>query len=85
MESEGAEMSTPDFFLHKIDISKIKHLSEKFVVMHSRDDDSIPYEQGVEISKDLNAKLLTYTDRGHFSKLENAPYVLKVLRKELRF
>src|SRR3972149_1258045 len=28
----------PDFFVNKIDISKIKSLSEKFIVMHSKDD-----------------------------------------------
>lgn len=75
----------PDFFAHKVDISKIKLLSEKFVVMHSKDDDSIPYEQGIEIAKDINAELITYTDRGHFYKPKNAPYILQVLRKEVNF
>ena len=73
----------PDFFVHKIDVSKIRPLAEEFVVMHSKDDSSIPYEQGVKTSKDLNAKLITYTDRDHFSEPENASYILKVLRKEL--
>ncbi|OGK09943.1 hypothetical protein A2767_01015 [Candidatus Roizmanbacteria bacterium RIFCSPHIGHO2_01_FULL_35_10] len=73
----------PDFFVNKIDISKIKSLSEKFIVMHSKDDNSIPYQQGVEITQDLEAELITYSDRSHFYKPENAPYVLEVLRKEL--
>lgn len=73
----------PDFFRHKIDIRKIKPLVGKFIVMHSKDDDSIDYEQGVEIAEDLNAELITYNDRGHFYKPENAPYVLEVLKKEL--
>ena len=75
----------PDFFQHKINISGIKPLVDKFIVMHSRDDSSIPYEQGVEIATDLNAELKTYQGRDHFSKPKNASYVLKVLKKELRF
>ena len=75
----------PDFFEYKIDISKIKSLANKFIIMHSKDDSSISYEQGVEIFRDLNAKLITYTDRDHFSEPENAPYILETLRKELIF
>jgi predicted alpha/beta hydrolase family esterase len=73
-----------DFFEHLIDIDSIKSLVEKFVVMHSKDD-PLDYEQGVEIAKQLNAILITYEDRGHFSDAENAPIVLGVLRKELAF
>ena len=73
-----------DFFEHLIDIDSIKPLVEKFVVMHSTDD-SLDYEQGVEIAKELGAKLITYEDRGHFSGSENAPIVLEALRKELDF
>lgn len=75
----------PDFFEHTIDLEKIKPLVGEFIVMHSKDDDSIPYEQGVEIAKDLNAELVTYEDRGHFSNPDNAPYVLEELRKKLNF
>lgn len=75
----------PDFFIHKINLEEIKPLVEKFIVMHSRDDDSIPYEQGEEIAKDLNTELITYEDRGHFFKPENAPVILEELRKELHF
>ena len=75
----------PDFFEHKIDIEKIKPLVGKFIVMHSKDDDSIPYEQGVEIAHDLNAELLTYEGRFHFSEPENAPIIFEELRKELQF
>ena len=74
----------PDFFEHLIDIDSIKPLVEKFVVMHSKDD-PLDFEQGVEIAKELNAKLITYEDKGHFNGSENAPIVLEVLRKELDF
>ena len=74
-----------DFFDYKIDLLKVKPLVGKFVIMHSKDDDSIAYEQGVEIANDLGAKLLTYEDRGHFFDPQNAKTVLQVLRKELNF
>lgn len=75
----------PDFFTHKIDLEKIKPLVGKFIVVHSKDDSSIAYEQGVEISKDLGAKLITCESRDHLSEPENASYVLELIRKELIF
>lgn len=74
----------PDFFEHKIDIDLVKTLSEKFVVMHSKDD-PLDYEQGAEIAKDLDAKLITYENRGHFDDPKNSDYILKALREELSF
>jgi len=73
------------FFDHEIDLGKIKPLVKKFIVMHSKDDDSIEYKQGVEIAKNLDAELITYEDKGHFFEPEYAPVVLEVLRKELKF
>ncbi len=74
-----------DFFGHKIDLEKIKPLVGKFIVLHSKDDDSIDYKQGAEIAKDLNAELVTYEDKGHFFKPECAADVLAQVRKELKF
>lgn len=73
------------FFEHTIDLEKIKPLVKKFIVMHSKDDDSIEYEQGIEIAKGLDAELITYENKGHFFKPEYAPTVLEELRKELKF
>ena len=61
-----------DFFDYAIDIGKIKKLANKFVVAHSKDDDSIDYSQGVEISRELGAELITYENMGHFSGSENS-------------
>jgi predicted alpha/beta hydrolase family esterase len=69
---EDAGGNFVDFFEYKLDIEKIKKLANKFIVVHSKDDNSIPYTQGVEISKDLGAKLITYDDKGHFSGEQNA-------------
>ncbi len=70
--------SFADFFDYALDIEKIKKLANKFIVVHSKDDDLIPYEQGVKISQDLGAKLITYEDRSHFSGEENAEANAKV-------
>lgn len=75
----------PDFFEHEIDIEKIKSFAKKFIVMHSKDDSSIDYHQGMEIAKDLGAELIMFEGRDHFSEPDNAPYVLEVLKKELSF
>jgi len=72
-----------DFFEYSLDLEKIKKLAKQFIVMHSKDDSSIDYSQGLEISKELGAKLITYEDRGHFSAPENYPYVLDALKRIL--
>lgn len=74
-----------DFFSHKIDIDRIRPLAGKFIVIHSKDDSSIPYQQGVEIADDLDAKLITYEGRDHLFEPENAPFVFSELRRELDF
>lgn len=75
----------PDFFDRKINLEEIKPLVGKFIVMHSREDSSIPYEQGMEIAKDLQAELITFENQDHFSEPKNAPIILEELRKELQF
>ena len=76
----------PSFFEHKIDLSKIKPLSDSWTIMHSKDDSSLEYNQhGVALSKEMGIKLNTYQDKNHFCKPENAQYVLKELREELKF
>lgn len=61
-----------DFFDYSLDIEKIKKLANKFIVVHSKDDGSIDYKQGVEISNELGAELRTYENMGHFSGEERA-------------
>ena len=75
----------PDFFEYGLDIEAIRKLADKFVVIHSVDDDSIDYKQGKEIAEQLGAKLITLEGRKHMSAPDNAPYILKDLRKELDF
>ena len=60
------------FFEYKLDIKKIKNLANHFIVIHSKDDDTIDYQQAVDISKELGARLITYNHAGHFSGKENA-------------
>ena len=70
-----------DFFEHKINLSEIKKLSPKLIVMHSKDDQRIPFEQGRELAAELGADLALYEDKRHFSRPENAVDVLEQLKK----
>jgi predicted alpha/beta hydrolase family esterase len=76
-----------DFFDYSVDIDKIKKLANKFIVAHSRDDDALDYHQGVEISKELGAQLVTYENMGHFGGEEraeaNAEAFLKLIKSVL--
>ncbi len=60
------------------DFSKIKQHCADFVVFHSKDDQWVPYEAGVENAEGLGARLLTFTDRGHFGKeISEVPELLE--------
>lgn len=73
----------PDFFTHQIDITAIKPLVGEFIVLHSTDDDSISYDQGVTIARDLDAKMITFKDKKHFTDPSSASTIFNVLQQEL--
>lgn len=73
----------PDFFNHTVDLKVVKNCSKKFIVLHSKDDSSIPYEQGVEIAKDLSAKLIHFDDRDHFTEPGDAQPIFDVLQQKI--
>lgn len=75
----------PDFFTHKINVDKVRSLVGHSYVLHSKNDSSIPLEQGEEIAKDLHAKLIISEDRDHFSDPTNAPYIFSVLKDKIGF
>ncbi|XLQ19662.1 MAG: alpha/beta fold hydrolase [Candidatus Moraniibacteriota bacterium] len=52
------------------DFEKIKQHCDDFVVLHSHDDDWVPFEHGEKNAKGLDAKFLKFDNKGHFgSKL----------------
>lgn len=77
-----------DFFDYALDIEKIKKLANKFIVIHSKNDDSIDYQQAVDISNELGIKLITHTNMGHFSGEEgsekNAQYFVKLIKSAIK-
>ena len=74
----------PDFFDYAVDTEKVKKLAHKFIVVHSKDDDSIDYSQGKQIAEELGAKLITYNHMGHFAGEENAEQNAKVFLEVVR-
>jgi predicted alpha/beta hydrolase family esterase len=74
----------PDFFEYKIDLKKVKKLAKKWTILHSKDDYSLDYEQhGVALSKEMEVKLITFENRSHFTKAEDAEAVFGVLKNEI--
>jgi predicted alpha/beta hydrolase family esterase len=71
------------FFEREVDLKKVKSTGAKFIVMHSKDDPWANYEWGVENARALDAQLLTYEDRGHFFKPENAVFVMEIIKQLL--
>lgn len=67
------------FFTEKgYDFQKIKYHCNDFVVLHSKDDEWVPFEAGVENAVGLGAKFLQFNNRGHFGKkVDSIPELLK--------
>ncbi|HBG81406.1 TPA: hypothetical protein DDW69_01050 [candidate division CPR2 bacterium] len=51
---------------------EFKPLVKKFVINHSKDDQTISYKQGVKLAKDLGIKLISTAGRGHINKENQA-------------
>lgn len=73
-----------NFFEYHLDLEKIKKLANRFIVVHAKDDESIDYQQGVDISEKLGAELITYEDKGHLggegTAEENARIFLETIK-----
>lgn len=80
--------SYADFFEYSLNIEKIKKLTNKFIIVHSKDDDLIDYQQAVDISKELGVELITYENASHFSgeneAEKNAEYFLGFIKSALK-
>lgn len=77
------EETNHGFYTNKgYDFEKIKSHCDEFVVLHSRDDEWVPFEAGVKNAEGLHAEFITFDDKGHFGKLTpEVPEVLKVCIK----
>jgi hypothetical protein len=63
------------------DFAKISQRCDNFVVLHSKDDQWVPYEAGLENTEGLHARLLTFENKGHFGKgVDEVPELIKELQ-----
>lgn len=73
-----------DFYEYKVDPDSINSLVKKIILMHSKDDPSVSYEdQGKALAEELDAELLTYEDKGHFHEPSDSKEIYKVLKERL--
>jgi predicted alpha/beta hydrolase family esterase len=68
-------------FNHQGDLSLIEKQVDQIYLHHSQDDPVVTFDALSKFSKALpSAKVLTYTDRGHFS-IEQFPEILTLIKK----
>ena len=64
------------------DFEKIKTHCKNFVVIHSKDDQWVPFEAGEENAQGLGAKFLKFDNRAHFGKgVDEVPELLEEVLK----
>ncbi|MCK5319767.1 alpha/beta hydrolase [Candidatus Parcubacteria bacterium] len=69
VSEKNQKKDTHGFYeLGEYNFEKIKHHCNNFVVLHSKDDEWVPFSAGEENAKGLNAKFLKFNNRGHFGK-----------------
>lgn len=71
------------FFTNKINTEVVKKNVGKVTILHSKDDWSIPYDQAIELSEEIDAELISYKDKGHFTSPDCSKDILEVLEDKL--
>jgi predicted alpha/beta hydrolase family esterase len=54
------------FFMSELDFDVLMWKASRFIVMHSRDDQTIPFDHAEKYAKVLHAKLIETQNSGHF-------------------
>ncbi len=67
------------FFMSELDFEVLMWKASKFVVIHSRDDKTIPFDHAEKYAKVLHAKLVEVADAGHFTGTEY-PVLLETIK-----
>jgi len=88
VSEKNQKKDTHGFFeLGKYNFKKIKSHCNNFVVLHSEDDEWVPFLAGEENAKGLNAKFLKFKNRGHFGKKlpkQEIPELLDEILQEIK-
>jgi len=66
------------FFMSELDFEVLMWKVSRFALLHSKDDDVIPFDHAQKYEKVLHAKLHETEEAGHF-KGESYPVMLKVI------
>ena len=64
------------------DFEKIKKHCTDFTVIHSKDDQWVPFKDGEKNAKDLNAKFIIFEDKNHFG-INTTPKFPELLKEIL--
>ena len=72
------------FFLHTIDLTHVKPISAEWIVLHSHDDHSVPYAQGVSLAQELEARLVSFNGLDHLGNAENASMIAEIILENVR-
>lgn len=86
-EKKGLALKSNNGFYTKegYDFKKIKNHCQDVVILHSKDDEWVPYSAGVENAKGLGAKFLSFKDRGHFGSKLKKQEIPELLNEILNF
>ena len=78
-KSPGGGRPIESFFSKPFDFAAIRSHSTPSICIYSKDDPYVPYEDGLHYAKNLNARLISFEQSGHFEKQETFPAVLNLI------
>lgn len=68
------------FFTHELDADVLMWKAKEFVVLHSKDDDKVPFDHAEKYTKMLKGKLVARENEGHYMD-ERYPVLLEIIKR----
>ncbi|MBU0531196.1 MAG: alpha/beta fold hydrolase [Candidatus Uhrbacteria bacterium] len=68
------------FFTHELDADVLMWKANDFIIVHSKDDDKVPFDHAEKYAKMLKGKLLTREGEDHYMA-EQYPVLLKIVQR----
>lgn len=79
LKGEELEIAHP-WINNKIDFSRVKDHCDNFLALFSKDDPLVNIKEAEKFKKELDAKVIIKSDKGHFNEVPEIPEIIDFLK-----